>query len=211
MATPVVKGANLVAKNPYTGAGKRLPDSPDLGVFAIDLGRIEWKDGRHRHGKQTFKASAYVVIMILMVISGKVTKDLVQDALESSNLIEGTDLTKSNEWTGSRSFHDHKSLHHLGDSLNPYEHAISLTLIKKYFPLTNFWREEQHLLLQSLKLLMDNCGGQYQVLLIISDGQRQLSRQEQNTIDVIVKAFNPFAVIIPCQLCWLEVVMDHGT
>jgi hypothetical protein len=23
--------------------------------------------------------------------------------------------------------------------------------------------------------------------------------------------FNPFAVIIPCQLCWLELVMDHGT
>ena len=49
----------------------------------------------------------------------------MQAGLESSNLIVGIDFTKSNEWTGSRSFH-HKSLHHLGDSLNPYEQAISI-------------------------------------------------------------------------------------
>lgn len=53
------------------------------------------------------------------------TQALAQAGLESSNLIVGIDFTKSNEWTGARSFH-RKSLHHLGDALNPYEQAISI-------------------------------------------------------------------------------------
>ncbi|XP_059663771.1 E3 ubiquitin-protein ligase RGLG2-like [Cornus florida] len=55
----------------------------------------------------------------------EVTRALAQDGLESSNLIVGIDFTKSNEWTGARSFNK-KSLHHLGDDLSPYEHAISI-------------------------------------------------------------------------------------
>ncbi|KAL8200765.1 hypothetical protein R6Q57_012104 [Mikania cordata] len=55
----------------------------------------------------------------------QVTADLARAGLESSNLIVGIDFTKSNEWTGSRSFH-RKSLHHIGDDLNPYEQAISI-------------------------------------------------------------------------------------
>ncbi|KAG6768857.1 hypothetical protein POTOM_024469 [Populus tomentosa] len=55
----------------------------------------------------------------------QVTRALAQAGLESSNLIVGIDFTKSNEWTGARSFH-RKSLHHLGDSMNPYEQAISI-------------------------------------------------------------------------------------
>ncbi|KVI02503.1 hypothetical protein Ccrd_019257 [Cynara cardunculus var. scolymus] len=55
----------------------------------------------------------------------EVTEALAHAGLESSNLIVGIDFTKSNEWTGSRSFH-RKSLHHIGDSLNPYEQAISI-------------------------------------------------------------------------------------
>ncbi|KAB5551460.1 hypothetical protein DKX38_008771 [Salix brachista] len=55
----------------------------------------------------------------------QVTKALSQAGLESSNLIVGIDFTKSNEWTGARSFHG-ESLHHLGDSMNPYEQAISI-------------------------------------------------------------------------------------
>jgi E3 ubiquitin-protein ligase RGLG len=55
----------------------------------------------------------------------QVTQALYQAGLESSNLIVGIDFTKSNEWTGARSFH-HRSLHHLGDSPNPYEQAISI-------------------------------------------------------------------------------------
>ncbi|KAK3218712.1 hypothetical protein Dsin_012682 [Dipteronia sinensis] len=54
-----------------------------------------------------------------------VTQALAQADLESSNLIVGIDFTKSNEWTGARAFHQ-KSLHHLGDSQNPYEQAISI-------------------------------------------------------------------------------------
>ncbi|XP_027123042.1 E3 ubiquitin-protein ligase RGLG2-like [Coffea arabica] len=55
----------------------------------------------------------------------QVTDALARAGLESSNLIVGIDFTKSNEWTGARSFH-RKSLHHLGDGQNPYEQAISI-------------------------------------------------------------------------------------
>ncbi|XAR48122.1 hypothetical protein NMG60_11030839 [Bertholletia excelsa] len=55
----------------------------------------------------------------------EVTAALAHAGLESSNLIVGIDFTKSNEWTGSRSFH-HRSLHHIGNALNPYEQAISI-------------------------------------------------------------------------------------
>ncbi|XP_030496031.2 E3 ubiquitin-protein ligase RGLG5 [Cannabis sativa] len=55
----------------------------------------------------------------------EVTSALAHAGLESSNLIVGIDFTKSNEWTGSRSF-NHKSLHHIGNDLNPYEQAISI-------------------------------------------------------------------------------------
>ncbi|XP_050374365.1 E3 ubiquitin-protein ligase RGLG5-like [Argentina anserina] len=55
----------------------------------------------------------------------EVTSALAQAGLESSNLIVGIDFTKSNEWTGSRSF-GRKSLHHIGTGHNPYEQAISI-------------------------------------------------------------------------------------
>ncbi|GAB2283849.1 E3 ubiquitin-protein ligase rglg2 [Dionaea muscipula] len=55
----------------------------------------------------------------------QVTAALLRNGLESSNLIIGIDFTKSNEWTGARSF-NRKSLHHIGESLNPYEQAISI-------------------------------------------------------------------------------------
>ncbi|KAL5712866.1 RING-type E3 ubiquitin transferase [Ranunculus cassubicifolius] len=55
----------------------------------------------------------------------QVTQALSQAGLESSNLIVGIDFTKSNEWTGKQSF-NRKCLHHIGDSLNPYEQAISI-------------------------------------------------------------------------------------
>ncbi|RWV89106.1 hypothetical protein GW17_00048766, partial [Ensete ventricosum] len=55
----------------------------------------------------------------------QVTEALSQAGLESSNLIVGIDLTKSNEWTGKYSFGG-RSLHHIGDSPNPYEQAISI-------------------------------------------------------------------------------------
>lgn len=55
----------------------------------------------------------------------QVTGALAQAGLESSNLIVGIDFTKSNEWTGARSFY-RRSLHHVGDDQNPYEQAISI-------------------------------------------------------------------------------------
>lgn len=55
----------------------------------------------------------------------EVSGALARAGLESSNLIVGIDFTKSNEWTGAKSFR-RKSLHHIGDSLNPYEQAISI-------------------------------------------------------------------------------------
>ncbi|KAL5991213.1 E3 ubiquitin-protein ligase rglg1 [Asimina triloba] len=54
-----------------------------------------------------------------------VTEALAQAGLESSNLIVGIDFTKSNEWTGSRSF-NRRCLHHISDTQNPYEQAISI-------------------------------------------------------------------------------------
>eukprot|EP00252_Welwitschia_mirabilis_P003552 TRINITY_DN13610_c0_g3_i1.p1 TRINITY_DN13610_c0_g3~~TRINITY_DN13610_c0_g3_i1.p1 ORF type:complete len:434 (+),score=58.51 TRINITY_DN13610_c0_g3_i1:210-1511(+) len=55
----------------------------------------------------------------------EVTAALAESGLESSNLIVGIDFTKSNEWTGSKSF-NRRCLHHIGDGLNPYEQAISI-------------------------------------------------------------------------------------
>jgi E3 ubiquitin-protein ligase RGLG len=55
----------------------------------------------------------------------EVTAALAQAGLESSNLIVGIDFTKSNEWTGAKSF-NHRSLHRIGDTPNPYEQAISI-------------------------------------------------------------------------------------
>lgn len=55
----------------------------------------------------------------------EVTEALARAGLESSNLIVGIDFTKSNEWTGKKSFGG-RSLHHIGQNLNPYEQAISI-------------------------------------------------------------------------------------
>ncbi|XP_031383392.1 E3 ubiquitin-protein ligase RGLG2-like [Punica granatum] len=55
----------------------------------------------------------------------EVTEALARSGLESSNLIVGIDFTKSNEWTGAKSF-NRRSLHHIGNGLNPYEQAISI-------------------------------------------------------------------------------------
>ncbi|KAL5572819.1 hypothetical protein UlMin_022416 [Ulmus minor] len=55
----------------------------------------------------------------------EVTGALARAGLESSNLIVGIDFTKSNEWTGAKSF-NRRSLHHIGDTPNPYEQAITI-------------------------------------------------------------------------------------
>ncbi|KAK6149603.1 hypothetical protein DH2020_017128 [Rehmannia glutinosa] len=60
-----------------------------------------------------------------MTRQNSVTLALSESGLESSNLIVGIDFTKSNEWTGRQSFNG-MCLHHIGEGLNPYEHAISI-------------------------------------------------------------------------------------
>ncbi|CAA7031408.1 unnamed protein product [Microthlaspi erraticum] len=55
----------------------------------------------------------------------QVTEALARAGLESSNLIVGIDFTKSNEWTGAKSF-NRKSLHFIGSNPNPYEQAIAI-------------------------------------------------------------------------------------
>lgn len=56
----------------------------------------------------------------------QVTHALRKAGLESSNLIVGIDFTKSNEWTGKKSFNG-KSLHAITANIpNPYEQAISI-------------------------------------------------------------------------------------
>ncbi|KAG2428161.1 hypothetical protein HXX76_011841 [Chlamydomonas incerta] len=55
----------------------------------------------------------------------QVQDDLRKNGLESSNLIVAVDFTKSNEWTGKRSFGG-RSLHAIGEQPNPYEEAIGV-------------------------------------------------------------------------------------
>lgn len=71
------------------------------------------------------KKSKYYYIPDNFSSLDQVTIALRESGLESSNLIIGIDFTKSNEWTGKVSFNN-KSLHAIGDSLNPYEKAISI-------------------------------------------------------------------------------------
>ncbi|MCL7033570.1 hypothetical protein MKW94_008861 [Papaver nudicaule] len=45
--------------------------------------------------------------------------------VESTSMIIEIDFTKSNEWTGAKSFNN-KSLHHIGEIKNPYEQAVTV-------------------------------------------------------------------------------------
>ncbi|XVE85190.1 hypothetical protein DITRI_Ditri17bG0071900 [Diplodiscus trichospermus] len=182
----------------------------------------------------------------------QVTAALAQAGLESSNLIVGIDFTKSNEWTGARSF-NRRSLHHIGNGQNPYEQAISIigqslsafdedNLIPCYGfgdasthdqDVFSFYPEERFCngfeevlaryreivpqlrlagptsfapIIEMAMTIVEQSGGQYHVLLIIADGQvtrsvdtehGQLSPQEQNTIDAIVRASEfPLSIVL---------------
>ncbi|XP_014518707.1 E3 ubiquitin-protein ligase RGLG5 isoform X2 [Vigna radiata var. radiata] len=182
----------------------------------------------------------------------EVTAALANAGLESSNLIVGIDFTKSNEWTGKRSF-NRKSLHDIGSGQNPYEQAISIigktlsafdedNLIPCFGfgdasthdqDVFSFFSEERFCngfeevlsryrqIIPYLKLagptsfapiiemamtIVEQSGGQYHVLLIIADGQvtrsvdtenGNLSPQEKNTIDAIVKASEyPLSIVL---------------
>lgn len=73
----------------------------------------------------TLKKQKYAYIPDNFTSIEQVTDALRKEGLESSNLILGIDFTKSNEWTGKKSFNN-RSLHAIGDAPNPYEKAISI-------------------------------------------------------------------------------------
>ncbi|XP_022733592.1 E3 ubiquitin-protein ligase RGLG5-like [Durio zibethinus] len=85
----------------------------------------------HNYGSQTTQRARKIMERKYSRIADnyqtldQVTAALAQAGLESSNLIVGIDFTKSNEWTGARSF-NRRSLHHIGNGQNPYEQAISI-------------------------------------------------------------------------------------
>ncbi|CAN8238709.1 unnamed protein product [Cochlearia groenlandica] len=81
----------------------------------------------NHHGYQTHKnlERKYSRIADNYRSIDEVTAALSHAGLESSNLIVGVDVTKSNEWTGARSF-GRKSLHFIGATPNPYQQAISI-------------------------------------------------------------------------------------
>ncbi|XP_029127312.1 E3 ubiquitin-protein ligase RGLG5 isoform X2 [Cajanus cajan] len=144
----------------------------------------------------------------------EVTTALSHAGLESSNLIVGIDFTKSNEWTGKRSF-NRKSLHHIGSDHNPYEQAISIIgkTISAFdednlIPCFGFGDGPTSFapIIEMAMTIVEQSGGQYHVLLIIADGQvtrsvdtehGQLSPQEKKTIDAIVKASEyPLSIVL---------------
>uniref|UniRef100_A0A7N0UWW8 VWFA domain-containing protein n=1 Tax=Kalanchoe fedtschenkoi TaxID=63787 RepID=A0A7N0UWW8_KALFE len=84
----------------------------------------------HKYGLQTSQPKSYLNSKYSRIADSyrtleEVTSALAHAGLESSNLIVGIDFTKSNEWTGARSF-SRRNLHHLGSEPNPYEQAISI-------------------------------------------------------------------------------------
>ncbi|KAE8653750.1 E3 ubiquitin-protein ligase RGLG1 [Hibiscus syriacus] len=144
----------------------------------------------------------------------QVTAALAQAGLESSNLIVGIDFTKSNEWTGARSF-NRKILHHIGNGQNPYEQAISIIGQSlsafdedNLIPCYGFGDGPTSFapIIEMAMTIVEQSGGQYHVLLIIADGQvtrsvdtqhGQLSPQEQKTIDAIVTASEfPLSIVL---------------
>ncbi|XP_058112963.1 E3 ubiquitin-protein ligase RGLG1-like isoform X3 [Magnolia sinica] len=182
----------------------------------------------------------------------QVTAALANAGLECANLIVGIDFTKSNEWTGINSF-NRRSLHHIGDSQNPYEQAISIigrtlsafdeddlipcfgfgdasTNDQQVFSFFQDGRscngfkealDRYREIVPHLKLsgptsfapiietaigIVEKSNGRYHVLLIIADGQvtrsvdtchGEISPQEKDTIDAIVKASNyPLSIVL---------------
>ncbi|CAH1433925.1 unnamed protein product [Lactuca virosa] len=176
---------------------------------------------------------------------------LIHVGFEHARLIVGVDFTKSNEWTGARSFH-RRSLHHIGIDMNPYEEVISMLgrIIRPVYkdqmiPCFGFGDASTHdqevfsfypngecngfedilrryrELVPQLQLAeptsfapviemaitnIEQSGGRYHVLFIITDGQvtrsvvtdrGQLSLHERRTLDAIVKASEyPLSIIL---------------
>ncbi|XP_052728987.1 E3 ubiquitin-protein ligase RGLG5 isoform X4 [Vigna angularis] len=135
----------------------------------------------------------------------EVTAALANAGLESSNLIVGIDFTKSNEWTASTHDQDVFSFFSEERFCNGFEEVLSryrqiIPCLKLAGP-TSFAP-----IIEMAMTIVEQSGGQYHVLLIIADGQvtrsvdtehGNLSPQEKNTIDAIVKASEyPLSIVL---------------
>lgn len=58
----------------------------------------------------------------------QVQQALRDAGLESSSLIVGVDFTKSNQWTGAKTFAG-ACLHDMGNRLNPYQEVIDMYVV----------------------------------------------------------------------------------
>ncbi|KAM0830429.1 hypothetical protein ACQ4PT_066215 [Festuca glaucescens] len=137
----------------------------------------------------------------------QVTDALSHAGLESSNLIVGIDFTKSNEWTATT--HDQKvfSFYLDNQSCDGFEQALGR--YREIVPQLRLAGPTSFApMIETAIGIVDSSGGQYHVLLILADGQvtrsvdtgnGQLSPQERETIDAIVKASD-----YPLSLCLLE-------
>ncbi|KAJ3688729.1 hypothetical protein LUZ61_017893 [Rhynchospora tenuis] len=136
---------NLREKRPLTISSKSNPDFFLLNSFMG--GAISTLFGNHRRqrsgsmrrelprqqsmarlnedSRKRILSKKYALIPDNYTSLDQVTAELSALGLESSNLIVGIDFTKSNEWTGIKSFNN-QSLHKIGDRPNPYEQAITI-------------------------------------------------------------------------------------
>ncbi|KAL7088435.1 hypothetical protein ACP275_13G127000 [Erythranthe tilingii] len=107
------KDGSYVRRNPSSRISQSGSSNYGESSFSAGAGRR-----REMHSEFGFIGDNYRSL-------DQVRKALLDAGLESSNLIVGIDFTKSNEHAGKNSFNG-KSLHHISETLNPYEHAISI-------------------------------------------------------------------------------------
>lgn len=103
------------------GGGHRRPGAGRPAARHRGLPAVHDAGGRRR----AMLTKKYSFIPDTYTSLDQVAAALREQGLESSNLILGIDFTKSNEWTGKKSFGG-QSLHRLGDTPNPYEQAIGI-------------------------------------------------------------------------------------
>ncbi|KAL7222704.1 hypothetical protein ACSBR1_024409 [Camellia fascicularis] len=139
---------------------------------------------------------------------------LAHNGLEAANLIVGIGFTRTNKWVGAKSFHG-RSLHHIGDELNPYEQAISIIgrtlsgfLDNNLIPCFGFGDGPTSFapIIEMAITIVERSHRQYYVLLKIADGPVtgdanayawKQSPQIKETIEAVVKASQyPLSIIV---------------
>lgn len=106
------------------GAGKQVsqPERPSDGTARPSIGH---KRRRSTNGRPSH-ARVFTPIPDRFKTLEDVTRAIRETGLESSNLIIGVDFTKSNVWTGAKSF-EGRSLHDLwAAGPNPYQRTIDI-------------------------------------------------------------------------------------